>query len=153
MSERKHMNADTRDAFVLLYATGMTLRQVQDHMVYLSRRARNFQRRIRMAQSLLLNLSDEIMKTITPEQLLSIKQQMEGSYIKIARKDAGKPDNGTWVMTRDELSKLVQYAVENNCVLCDGKQKCELRRLLRDVPVSIENTHMMACKGGGLKGV
>lgn len=153
MSERVRMNATTREAFVILYAVSMALRHVEQHLEPLSKRVKYGWRNIRLAEALLDKLVEQLMDTIPEEQLRTIYHQMQVTTFKLASRSVGKEDGGFWVVDKDTLTTLVKYAVDNTCILCDGKQKCELRSILDDMPVSIENESMMACKGGGLKGV
>ena len=153
MSERVRMNATTREAFVILYAVSMAMLHVQQHMEPLTTRVKFGWRNYRLAQVLLDKLVLQLMDTIPEEQLRTIYHQMQVTTFKIASKPVGKDDSGFWVCEKDQLTTLVKYAVDNTCILCDGKQKCELRKILDDMPVNIENDHMMPCRGGGLKGV
>ena len=92
------------------------------------------------------------MDTVPPEQLLTIRRQMEVTEFRTVSKPVGKRtnDDNVWPMTKADITTLVKYAVETNCVVCDGKQKCQLRDMLDDLPVDIENDWFMSCRGGGI---
>lgn len=146
---RIRMNANTREAFTILYAVSAALRHVEQHLEPLTKRVQNGWRDLRAAESLLDKCVDALMDTVPPEQLMTIKHQMDVSTFKIAIKPVGKArDDAPWVVEKDDLTTLVKYAVDNTCVLCDGKQKCELRSLLDELPVKIENDWIMPCRGG-----
>lgn len=146
---RTRMNANAKDAFTILYAVGVALRHVEQHLEPLAKRIPNGWRDIRLAEALLDKCVDSLMDTIPIEQLNSIRGQMKVSTFKIVPKPVGKdPVKGVWVMDRDDITALVKYAVDGTCMLCDGKQKCELRNLLDEVPVKIENDWFMPCRNG-----
>ena len=150
--ERKRLPATAREAFMILYAVEASPRHVQSYMESLTKRTKFGWRNFRLAQVMLAKCVEQIMDTIPPDQLLTIARQMEVSEFKIASKAVGarQKDDGLWVIPKDDLTKLVGFAVETTCAVCDGKSKCELRNMLDDLPVTIENEQWMPCKGGGI---
>lgn len=146
---RTRMNANTREAFTVLYAVGNTLRHVERHLEPLAKRVPNCWRDIRLAEALLDKCVDSLMDTIPIEQLNSIRNQMKVSTFRVVSQPVGKDTYpSVWPMDRDDITTLVKYAVDGTCILCDGKQKCELRNLLEEVPVKIENDWFMPCRNG-----
>lgn len=150
MPEQVRINSDARDAFVDLYAVMLKLEYIQQEIEPLAKRTESGWRNYRLAQTMLEKCVDDIIKTIPPKQLLTIKRVMAISTFKVVKKSVGKEEDDCWPISIDDLTTLVGYAVNGTCVFCDGKQKCDLRNILDDVPskIKIENDWLMPCRGG-----
>lgn len=143
------MNTHEREAFVVLYAVSIALERLERHMKPVVQRATNGWRDYRLAKSKLDSLSKAIIQTIPQNQIRAIQNHMMVSEFKLVPKSVTKmEDHGFWVISKDDLTELVKAACETTCALCDGKQKCELRRILDEVPVLIERDYMMPCRSG-----
>lgn len=149
MTEKKRMNATTREAFVILYAVHMALKHVEPHMERLTKRVPFGWRNFRLAEVMLEKCVDQVMDTIPVEQLRTIMHQMAVSEFRICSKAVGGAANDNiWAIDKQTLTDLASYAVNGECVLCDKKDpKCRLRKLLADIPVDIHQSSMMPCGG------
>ena len=137
--ERQRINSVTREALTILYAAGQAIEMVAPKLEQLTRRVPNGWRDLRMVQSKLNKLVEDMLVTIPVKQLDTMIAQMRISHLQIATNEVGKSDESKWLVPRDELTELVAAVVDEKCLMCDKEDwfNCKLRRIITDLPVDV----------------
>lgn len=147
---RKRAVAAERDSIVGMFRVLDILAQTNEQNERTVKRAEYGLRDYRLIMSKLEKLLRRVFMTIPADQMHQIKRQMEMSYLKLAMYTSpGKKEDGLWVVDNDDLVELISMASQGACMLCDGKRKdCPLSRLMDELPVQVNDTFLVACKGG-----
>ena len=151
MTENK-LNAKNRELFTIVYGASDVLHNSQADFIRTAARAENGEERYKEITAKLDKLIADIIQTIPPIQCHTIAKQMEVSELKFSTKRAMAKEDQYWAVDRNALSVLVESAISNTCLLCDGKkQKCPLKSVIDDMPVIIEDANLyIACREGEL---
>lgn len=148
--EKKRAVAAERDSIVGLFCLLDMLENTDEQNERTVKRTKYGLRDYRLIKSKLEKLCRDVFMTIPIEQMHQIKRQMQMSYLKMVQYNApGRETDNLWVMDIDDAIKLITMASKGACMLCDGKVKdCPLSRLIDELPVEVNDTFLVACKGG-----
>lgn len=149
-NEKKRAVAAERDSIVGLFCMLDYLVSTNDQNENTVKRTKYGLRDYRLIMTKLQKMCKDVFMTIPADQMHQIKRQMEMSYLKLAMyNDPGKREAGLWVVDNDDLVTLISMAAQGACMLCDGKKKdCPLSRLIDELPIQVNDTFLVACKGG-----
>lgn len=145
--ERERINARQREAFVALYGGAQLLDKYYADFAALSRRVPNGYRDYKLTMSVLEKLLGKLLDTIPADQLQTIQRQMSMSEIRVATRDYTGKRHDDWLLSRDDISTLVNAAAER-CMTCENETGagCGLSRLIDELPVDVVNTLYIGCK-------
>ena len=147
------LDAHNRELFTIVYACDDILHNCEEDFSRIADRVEGGVEAYHEAKEKLDWLVTEVIRTIPPKQCLTIAKQMEVSEIRVSTKPAHARDAQHWAIDREALAVLTEAAIANTCLLCDGKkQKCELRGVIEELPLDIEDLNVyMACREGELE--
>lgn len=150
IEEKKRMVAAERDSMIGMFRMLDLMAQTNDQNEKTVSRVKNGLRNYRTIMTKLENMCKEVFMTVPLEQMHQIKRQMQQSYLRLTMYgDVGRKDDGTWVVDNNDIVALITMAAKGECMLCDGKRKnCVLARLMEELPVQVNDTFLVACKGG-----
>lgn len=136
VGKRARINAPQRAAVINLLAIDQLLRNMEITMRQLAGRCAGGWRDYRLVQSKISHLADDINDTIPVDQLQQLKRQGAMSEIRIMSRSV-QPLKDEYLISDEDLAVLLSYAVENTCIMCDGKDtySCQLRKLIKELPV------------------
>lgn len=138
-----------QEALMGLYAVASLLKAYDGQFSSLTKRVPNGYRDYRLMYTILHKLLEKLFDTVPPSQLNAIYNRAAISEIKMVPKSVTGQRDDHWLMTRDEIEDLVNWAAEGKCTVCSDRvgRKCKLRKMMEELPVDI-NTIIVGCKGG-----
>ena len=137
--ELKRINAKDRECMVNLCAVECLMRCDADQFKLVSKRVPNAWRDYRMVQTTLDRLNGKLLATVPPEQLGTILKHTQNAIVKVAIKGINDKPEDDWVISRTDLSMLINAEVEEMCLMCTNTtgQGCWLRRIMEESPVDV----------------
>lgn len=149
------MNAAQKEAAVALYGIENLMQGYDKQFRALAQRVPHGWRDFRLALMTISKLISRILDTVPADQMRAMVNQMAISDIKVVTKSATRQREDDWVVSRDELATLMNYAVEGACLMCDDPNgySCPLRKLMDELPVNADGraSAVIGCmmRGGG----
>lgn len=137
--ELKRINAKDREVMVNLCAVECLMQCEADQFKLMSKRIPNGWRDYRMIQSTLSRMTGNLFATVPPDQLHTILKHTEKAIVKVAIKGINNQPEDDWVISRTDLSMLIDAAVDGMCLMCNNTtgQGCWLRRIMEESPVNV----------------
>lgn len=137
--ELKRINAKDREALINLCAVECLMRYDAEQFKLLSKRVPNAWRDYRMVQTTLDRLSGKLLATVPPEQLATILKHTEKAIIKVAIKGINDQPEDNWVISRNDLTLLINGAIHGQCLMCTNTtgQGCRLRQIIEESPIDV----------------
>lgn len=137
--EQKRINAKDRETMVNLCAVECLMQCEADQFKLFSKRIPNGWRDYRMIQATLNRMTANMLATVPPDQLSTILKHTQNAIVKVAIKGINSKPEDDWVISRTDLSLLINAAIDGKCLMCTNTtgQGCWLRRLVEETPVDI----------------
>ena len=137
--ELKRINAKDRECIVDLCAIDCLMQCEAEQFKRMSKRIPNGWRDYRMIQSTLGRMTANMLATVPPDQLSTILKHTQNAIVKVAIKGINHKPEDDWVISRVDLSLLINGAIEGQCMMCNNTtgQGCWLRRIIEESPMDI----------------
>ena len=106
----------------------------------LCKRVEDGWRDFRLAESTVSRLNERLLKSVPESQIKTVANHAKSTSIRISTTRVNKLDDDDWVISRDDLETLINYAAEGHCMMCtnpDGRG-CRLRQLIEECPVEMK---------------
>lgn len=143
--ERIRLNRDAKETLQLLYAINSACITQFERIGKLCDRV-NGRERFETVKSNLDSLIVDILNTVPAEQLIALRRFLDIAEISVNTKRVTGDDDLTWVILRNDLMELADYATDTQCFCCDGKkQDCRLRKILKELPADGADTMRVPC--------
>ena len=136
----KRMNSYDRESLITLLAIESLLKGYERQFKTLSDRVKYGWRDFRLIEYTISRLNENLLKTVPESQIKTVANHAKSTSIRISTTRVSKPDDDNWVISRDDLETLINYAAEGRCMMCtnpDGRG-CRLRQLIEECPVEMK---------------
>ena len=142
------MVAQERETLGSLYAVYRLFESYSDDFKRLMQRVPNGWRDFRMVQTKIFSMLKKSIETVPADQERVIKHHVELNRIHVGVEDVGVRPKDLWVMSYDDIGVLAEHAVKTTCFMCNKTGKCELRNVLKNLPLGGVNTALVRCWEG-----
>ena len=136
----KRINSYDRESLITLLAIESLLKGYERQFKTLSDRVKYGWRDFRLIEYTISRLNENLLKTVPESQIKTIANHAKSTSIRISTTRVSKPDDDNWVISRDDLETLINYAAEGHCLMCTNKdgRGCRLRQLIEECPVEMK---------------
>lgn len=134
------LNSYNREALITLLAIESLMQSYEQQFKGLCKRVEDGWRDFRLVESTVSRLNERLLKSVPESQIKTVANHAKSTSIRISTTRVGKPDDDDWVISRDDLETLINYAAEGRCMMCtnpDGRG-CRLRQLIEECPVEMK---------------
>ena len=134
------LNSYNREALITLLAIESLMQSYEQQFKGLCKRVEDGWRDFRLAESTVSRLNERLLKSVPESQIKTVANHAKSTSIRISTTRVSKPDDDDWVISRDDLETLINYAAEGRCMMCtnpDGRG-CRLRQLIEECPVEMK---------------
>ena len=134
------LNSYNREALIALLAIESLMQSYEQQFKDLCKRVEDGWRDFRLAESTVSRLNERLLKSVPESQIKTVANHAKSTSIRISTTRVNKPNDDDWVISRDDLETLINYAAEGRCMMCtnpDGRG-CRLRQLIEECPVEMK---------------